>query len=71
MMYEYKYTDDEGGEFFHEEMRLKEYNGRPCARLFTTNFGFKEGRVPWPDREHRGEYTRVAHKSDGSLKVLK
>ena len=71
MIYDYRYTDEEGGEFASDEMRLKEHNGRPCGRIFTTNFGFKEGNVPWPDREHKGMYTTVSRKNDGTLKVKK
>jgi len=71
MIYDYKYNDGEQEEFQHEEMRLKEHNGRPCRRLFTTSFGFVEGRVPWPDREHNGAYTYASRGADGSLKVKK
>lgn len=77
MIYAYRFDDEEGGETeVWQSMRddpFKEIDGRPVTRLITGGGGviFKEGNVPWPDREHKGKYTRVKHKEDGTLGVRK
>lgn len=77
MTYTYKYKDGDRECFeLTESMKatpLKEHNGRPCGRVITGGSGtvFKEGGVGWPDREHRGDYTRANIGADGNLQVLK
>lgn len=77
MTYEYRFDDEEGGttEVWQsmKDDALKEIDGRPVTRIVTGGSGvvFKEGSVPWPDREHNNKYTRVHHKADGTLGVSK